>query len=393
LIKVLYFSPRAHRAGHYSYATSVETNMLSSIAQVIIVCYDDALFNIPKNARVLKVRRPILVRAASKIWNSLSLFLEDVYLYALISVWSLQEQYDVVHVRDADPFVFMAFVGALLSRNKNWAMSFVSTWRARSPGFSRLMSSRIWKPLYFLVLRNKNVVMHCQNNQLLRFLSTEFCGGTLSRRAVVVPVFIPEEAPNTVTKSDARKALELPLEGLIFLSIGAVHRGKLLHPLLGAASENDSWWIVHKGALMPGTHFTLADHPKLIFRPQYFTQFEEALYYAASDAVILSYRADFVETASTLWRAVKYRVPVIASDSVSIGNLVRQYQLGLVFKPGDSASLRKAMEKFAAMTEEQRRVFVEGMERFARDFSEESMRKLWLRLYYRAFGLNGLGNR
>jgi glycosyltransferase involved in cell wall biosynthesis len=362
--------------------------MLSSIAQISIVCYNGAIINIPKNARVLKVRRPTWVRAADKIANWFSMLLEEAYLHALVSIWSLQDQYDLVHVRDADPFPFVAFAGALLSRNKNWAMSFVSTWRV-TPSFSRFISSRVWKPLYFLVLHNKNVVIHCQNNQLLRFLSADFCGGTLSRRSVVIPVFIPEEPPNVVTKSHARKALELPSDGLIFLSIGAIHRGKLLRPLIEATSGNDSWWTIHKGAIMKGISFPTKTHPRLIIRPEYFTQSEEALYYAASDAAILSYRADFVETASTLWRAVKYRVPVIASDSVSIGNLVRQYQLGLIFVPGDSASLRKAMEKFAAMTEEQRRVFVEGMERFAKDFSEESVRKLWLRLYYRAFGLNG----
>lgn len=386
--RILYVSPWAHRTGHYSYATSIECSMLSSIAKVNIVCYDDAVVNVPIGVRILKVKRPKLLKFVGKIQNWLSMFLEDLYLLILISIWSLRERYDVVHVRDADPFPFVAFIAALLSRNKNWAMSYVSTWSARSPTFSRFISSRVWKPLYSIAIRRKNIVVHCQNEDLLRFLGTSFCGGALSRRSILIPVFVPNEREQLTTKIEARRALNLPLEGFIFLSIGAVHRGKLFGPIIEAASGHERWWIVHKGALMEHVDLTAKGRRNLILRLEPFTQTEEALYYIASDAVILSYRADFVETASTLWRAVYYRLPVLASDSISIGNLVRRYNLGLLFEPGNFGDLRRAIEEFISMPEEQRDIFIDGMKKFAQVFSQGSTQKLWLEIYHRVFLLS-----
>lgn len=70
-------------------------------------------------------------------------------------------------------------------------------------------------------------------------------------------------------------------------------------------------------------------------------------YYAACDAVVMPFRRGYVATSTHLRMAAEFGKAVIACDQYLIGEMVRKYDLGLLFPPEDVNGLRDCLTAFA----------------------------------------------
>ena len=111
---------------------------------------------------------------------------------------------------------------------------------------------------------------------------------------------------------------------------------------------------------------------RVIVRDSYIAETEKPLYFASADAVVLSYRKDFVQTASMLLEAARFGLPVIASDVGELGELVRRYRTGLVFRAEDPESLREAFARFLSSTSDDRVNMGRNCGKLCDDFSLDS---------------------
>lgn len=79
---------------------------------------------------------------------------------------------------------------------------------------------------------------------------------------------------------------------------------------------------------------------------RYVSNEEEKQLFAAGDVVLLPYRRHF-GSSGILVRAIGAGLPVIVSDEELIGRLVRERDLGILFRSGDARALQQAIEHVA----------------------------------------------
>lgn len=108
---------------------------------------------------------------------------------------------------------------------------------------------------------------------------------------------------------------------------------------------------------------------------------EVELWFRAADAIVLAYPAGFVQNSGVLTRAADFRTPVICCDVGQMGQLTRDYGLGLLFEPENPVSLREAIDQFLALDGEEVNQFREGLMRFADDNSWPSIAHRHVQLY------------
>ncbi|MCK4825057.1 glycosyltransferase, partial [bacterium] len=101
----------------------------------------------------------------------------------------------------------------------------------------------------------------------------------------------------------------------------------------------------------------------------YIPETEKQYYFAAADAAILSYNKDFLVAGSMLLEAVRFKLPAISSDNGDLGELVRKYDIGLVFHAENVASLSSTLLAFLDSSHSQREAMANNCERFCDDFS------------------------
>ena len=104
----------------------------------------------------------------------------------------------------------------------------------------------------------------------------------------------------------------------------------------------------------------------------YITEVEKPYYFAAADAVVLSYKKDFLQTASMLFEAAKFKLPTIASDVGELGELVKKYQTGFVFTAEDTDSLKDALSRFLCLSQSEKEIMGRNCEKLCDDFSLET---------------------
>jgi glycosyltransferase involved in cell wall biosynthesis len=69
-------------------------------------------------------------------------------------------------------------------------------------------------------------------------------------------------------------------------------------------------------------------------------------YFAASNALVLSYQRAYIGASGVLSQAATYGLPVIASDSADLGAVVSSKQLGMTFETENSAAFADVAKKF-----------------------------------------------
>ena len=162
----------------------------------------------------------------------------------------------------------------------------------------------------------------------------------------VVPYAI-DDTKEPPSREEARQRLDLPLKEKIILFFGTHRREKDYHtPLKGCLTLPDP-----PLALFVGKVISSNDPQQVVSECRYpnarivdgFVPEEMAKYYfAAADAAVLPYEANFSRGSGVLIECCRYRCPVIASATPYFSSFLARYQCGVSYTPGNSDSFAEA---------------------------------------------------
>ncbi len=169
---------------------------------------------------------------------------------------------------------------------------------------------------------------------------------------------VPEGYENFVeshSRAAARARLELPGDRRMLLLLGVASRAKGADTLFDAMRQIEpsfelcvvgqtggvyeaSWGDIH-GLRERGWRIRIDERfvPESVLHD----------YYAASDGVVIPYRRGFATTSTHLRRASEYGKFIIACDQYLLGEIVRDYDLGLLFEPENVEDLASRLREFS----------------------------------------------
>jgi len=398
-IRILYVCPWAHWAGHPPYVAIKESAALAKAGAQVSLCTFRGILGqkepqiIPHRTVVsswigspLGVLANLLLSLKINPMKGLAWFLENLSTLFLAVKLRKTFKYDVIYLRDGDPFIFTPFLLGLVFRHYRWAISLIGV-KALMPPFSfwyhklfyKFLNARIWKPIYRRSLAKNQFIFHCQNKYIKDYFETNFLDGILSGRVSVVPIGVEQTASN-VPQKEARRFLGLPEDKVILLHFGSLHSGKDIETVLAAIRDVPDVLLIHAGAidvrLFLMTRQTLMDsvqhyglQNRVIIKDYYIPEEEKQYYFGAADATILSYKRDSLQTASLLWEAAKFSSPTIASDVGELGELVKKHKIGLVFEAEDATSLKHTLSHFLSLSQSEKETMRSNCEKFCDEFS------------------------
>jgi glycosyltransferase involved in cell wall biosynthesis len=414
-IKVLYVCPFAHYSGHPPWAAIHEPEALARAgAEVsLLTSYgiiDETKVKVPHVIVLPRSRFPhSLQRLIHLFFTRWALFRWAIMLLAnfltLVLAIRLKRKlkYDIIHLRDGDPFLFLPLLLSLPFRGYNWVVSLMggSLFYTHPPLFKILrkdlrqfvytialnvLNGKLWRPLYRRSLARNNFLFLTQSEAVKRDYSL-YLQGVFSGKVVCL-MLGHGGTVRSVSKEEARRHLGLPEDKPLFLSFGASHPGKDLEVVFHALKNVPDVFLVQAGkyAFSVGQDPTklaqsYAMQDKVIIRDYYIAEQEKPYYFFAADAAILSYTKKFLSTVSLLWDACNFGTPVIASDNGQLGELVQTFQTGLLFKAQDADSLKRAVVRFVNLKPEEIELMKENCQRFSKEFSIEKWAQRCLELY------------
>jgi len=400
-LKVLYVCPWAHWAGHPPEAAIHETSALVKAGAQVSLCTFRGILGqkepqtIPHRTVVsswigfpLGVLVHLLLSLKINPIKGLAWFLEQLSTLFLAVKLRKTLRYDVIYLRDGDPFIFTPFVLGLFFRHYRWAVSLIGVKALLSPRslshklFCKFLNAPIWKPIYRKSLAKNQFTFFCQNKYIKDYFEANFLDGILSGRVSVIPRGVGQPASNAPQK-EARRYLGLPEDKVIFLHFGSLHSGKDIETILAAIRDVPDVLLVHAGAIAvrlplmtPQELIDSVQHHglqnRVLIKDYYIPEAEKEYYFSAADAMLLSYKRDSLQTASLLWQAAKFRLPTIASDVGELGELVKRYNVGLVFKAEYTTSLKEALSHFLISSQAGRELIRSNCEKFCNQFSLEN---------------------
>ena len=266
---------------------------------------------------------------------------------------SRKEGYDIVHVLDAELLTLIA--ANLWHRRPH---NLVVTYRGYEFGTgSSPLPTRLFQAARRLAWRltAKNVHLDCETEEVKSRL--ESTGAVRSGSVRVIPHPIWSSGDSThASRLEARRRLGLPETAPVFLIFGHRPRGQkaidvaieAVRPLernfllLIAGKEADASADAELDRQIKAAEWD----DSVVRRYKFIPNSEVPDYFAASDALILSYRRSYEGASGVLAQACAFETPVIASDAGDLGRMVREWGLGLVFATEDAASLREAIRSF-----------------------------------------------
>jgi glycosyltransferase involved in cell wall biosynthesis len=414
-IKVLYVCPFAHYSGHPPWAAIHEPEALAQagVRVTLLTSYgiiDNTEVKVP---HVTVISRSggifLLQRLINFFFTRWALFRWPIMLLAnflaLVLAIRLKRKlkYDIIHLRDGDPFLFLPLVLSLPFRGQNWVVSLMGgnlfyipppllkTLRKDLRLFVysvalKVLNSKLWRQLYRRSLARNNFLFLTQSEAVKRDYDS-YLEGVFSGNVIHLPLGFGGTI-RSVSKEEARRHLGLPQGKPLFLSFGASHPGKDLEVVFRALKNVPDVFLVQAGkyAFSVGANpaklaqdYAMQD--KVIIRNDYIPEQEKPYYFFAADAVILSYTRQFLSTVSLLWEACHFGTPVIASDNGQLGELVKTFRPGLLFTAQDVASLRKAITRFLGLKPEEIEVFKNNCQKFCQEFSLEKWAQRCLEIY------------
>ena len=414
-IRILYVCPFAHYSGHPPWAAIHEPEALAQAgAEVTLLTSYGIIDQTPVKVPHITVLSPsratsVAQRATNLFFTRWALFrwpvllLADFLTVALAIRLQHKSNYDIIHLRDGDPFLFVPLVLTLPFRRRNWVVSlmggnlfytFPPLFTAFRKDFKqfvyttalRVLNSRLWRPLYHWSLARNHFLFLTQSEAVRRDYSS-YLRGVFSGKVVCVPLGQGSSVKH-VSKQEARNHLGLPQDKPLFLSFGACHPGKDLEVVFHALKDIPDVLLVQAGKYA----FSVGQDPtklaqsyamvnKAIIRDDYIPEKEKPYYFFAADAVILSYTKRFLSTVSLLWDACHFGTPVIASDNGQLGELVKAFQPGLLFTAQDADSLRQAVTQFINLEPGELETVKRNCHRFSHEFSIEKWAHKCLDLY------------
>lgn len=204
------------------------------------------------------------------------------------------------------------------------------------------------------------LIVHSNNNKQLLIKKFGIDIGKLQ----VIPHGLVSEYKK-IERKEARHLIRIDDEKPSLLFFGCIRESKgleiLIESLIGLECR-----LVVAGAMPYGESFnkykTLINNCKIdtVEKIGYVTEEERNILFQACDYVVLPYK-EFYSQSGVLMQAIRYKVPVIATDVSSFADYVDKYKMGYVCKPNDVCDLRKVIKN--ALNEMHRKVeFVDNLE-------------------------------
>jgi glycosyltransferase involved in cell wall biosynthesis len=397
-LKIIYVCPYAHYSGHHPHASTIEPKVLFDAGVDVILVTFCGITNNPtmpvkhykvmNDWRILKwIRKSTIPRWFLMLCETVATLWKAIRLYRKYS-------YDVIYLRDGEPFFPISHMLSLPFRNIRWVVSLTganlftpnpSRYKLlRNPfiyiyvAMQKLMQSDIWRSGYKLSLARNKFAFVTQNDEV-RLGYNKYQGGIFNGKVKCVPLGVPANSVIRVSKTLARTKLDLPQNGrLVLLSFGAPHPGKDIETLVKAQHGVKNTFVIHVGTQA----FSLGSNPKKLTEEYgvgertaifdyYVPEGMKPLFFGGADAIVLSYTKVFKPTPSMLWETVKYGLPVISSDANLLGKLVRKYNLGILFKAENSDSLIDAIHQFSKLGNKELGEIKAGGQKFISDYSHD----------------------
>jgi glycosyltransferase involved in cell wall biosynthesis len=412
-MNILFVEPFGHREGHPSFESRRMSHALVNAgAKVTLLTFlglqGDWARKSEKVGHVSVFRGRGFVLRSYHILNRYPLIrsvlrIVETFATLLRALWmNRSRRYDVVFVFDAEPVFFICLGLAVLCKGRSFVVTVYNPpplrerWRSRTGGplgFLRPLilldllrhliriaiasrpatSFRI--ALYGRALQRNRILFVCHTEEMAQAYAS-YMDGVFRDRFVCIPLGVEKAVPR-LSREDARRRLGLPLTRTVLLSFGNNHPGKDLEVVFQAlGSLPPEFLLLQVGKLgardmMSDPRWLAARYDcvqRTIVEDRLVPEEEARLYFFAADAVILSYRKHFTQSASIINDAAKYSAPVIASGVGQLGEFVERYGLGLTFVPECHDSLCRAILSFQRLTADEKKRMRANFRAYAADY-------------------------
>jgi len=401
-LKILYVCPFAHYTGHFSWAAVHETQALVQAgAEVNLLTFCGVTDKAKVEVRQSTVRDHTklgipLYHLANFVrrWKGIgfvAMFLEAFLTQSTAIRLKRERGYDIIHLRDGEPFIFLPHLLSLCHKDYRWFISLTGSNFVNSPPqladikrnfrlvlfalYIKSINCIWWKPVYRKSLA-KNRFLFLTQNETIKRICESYMGGILSGKVLCLSLGV-NEVDEVISEEKARRYFGLPMDRSVLLSFGFLHAGKDVEVIFRALKDIPDVYLLHGGDQM--FRLNLPDSVSLvekynmldrtIIKDHYIPEDEKPYYFYAADAVILSYTRQFLSTTSLLWQACRFGTPVIASDNGQLKELVETFQTGLLFKAQDADSLREAIIRFVNLKPSEIKKMRDNCRKFASQFS------------------------
>ena len=319
-----------------------------------------------------------------------------------------QFNYDVLHLREGDPLLFILHLLNLLQQGNNWSVILIgaeliaqssllsSPWKNPKQFFTilftRAMNSNFWKPV-FSRSSARNKFVYLTENEAIRNSYEPYMKGALAGNIFCLPLGV-NKIDKTISKEEARKYLGIPIDKPVFLCFGSPHAGKEWKTIYIALKDIQDVILLFGGnqrlddrglsLQLPNSVSLSAKYgmnDRVLIKDHYISEKEKPYYFFAADAIILSYTKQFLSNASSLWEACRFKTPVIISDNSQLRAIMDSYKPGMVFKAQDPDSLGETIRQFIDLSQEEILRFKENCRRFNEEFSINRWAKQCLQIY------------
>lgn len=208
----------------------------------------------------------------------------------------------------------------------------------------------------------------------------------------VHPLPPPEVTP--VARHEARRRLGMADEPVVFLFFGLIRPYKGLDLLLDAARllpHDRQWLLAIAGEVWGGgeeLEVKLRDPSlggRVVFCPKWVPEEESRLWFSAADAVVLPYRKATGSAVAS--QALAYGLPLVATRTGGLEEVVEDGVNGLLVEPGDVMGLARALE--ALLQRERREALAAGAGRLGSRWSWDSYARCLLELIREGLGVAG----
>ena len=397
-MKVLYICPFAHYSGHPPFAAMNEPSTLGKYGHdVTLLTFCGIMKGMNEQVRSLTVvpREPYWIHKIFKLIRKFTiarwgLMLVETTLTIRKAI-KLRNEYDVFHLRDGEPFLFVSHILSLKYRNIKWAVSLTASnlyapYKVKTNANPflwlyttclKFVNSKIWKGLYQRSLKRNQFIFMTQN-EIARRGYEQYLGGVFKGKVRCVPLAVSDNNIKTISKKVARQRLGLPMDKIVLLSFGAPHSGKDIESVFKAVEGLEDVYLVHAGIQA----FSLGSNPTKLAQTYgmdgrvkvfdyYIPEEEKPYFFCGSDVLMLAYTKAFKSTSSMLWEATKYGLSVISSDANTLGEDVSKYDLGLLYEAENAESMKLAITTFMKTTDMLKKRYKLNSKRFMDDYSPE----------------------
>jgi len=171
---------------------------------------------------------------------------------------------------------------------------------------------------------------------------------------VEAPVGVYDLQESVIDPAEVRRMWDIPLEAVVFLSFGFIRDNKNLDLLIRALPEVPAAFLVVMGSAQSSTNRPLKFYEDLaaglgvadrvVFREEFVPDEALAGYFAAADAIAITYNAEFHSQSGVLNIAARAKRPVLASAGESpLKTVVVRFHLGEFVEPDNPAAVAAGM--------------------------------------------------